>query len=395
MRHLPSDTINIAVTDEQFVTFAADPGFPVNAFGGNDTITATMVGGFTFLTLMGEDTALLGHSHGGNDTLVVSMDTFQGTLVVDGDTQSMSGHAKGGNDTLHADASGSIFSSISLYGDAEGDMSDHAKGGNDHLTALTGGRAFNVFGGDAGGSMTGDALGGNDTLFVTQADQDGASEMDGDAVMSMTGNARGGNDKLTFVSGSDAQLIGVDLVGDAGASMTDHARGGNDVLTVIITGDPSTSITTLIGDTRSMSGSAHGGNDILNGGARNDILYGDAESYAPSAPGSIKGGKDVLNGGGGNDQLWGGPNNDTFVFKTGSGQDVINDFDQGNLAVGSTAREHDVINVRDYGFANWATLSHLISDNSAGNAVVHLTANDTITLTGVHTAALHSTDFLV
>ena len=50
----------------------------------------------------------------------------------------------------------------------------------------------------------------------------------------------------------------------------------------------------------------------------------------------------MLNGGHGSDQLWGGPNNDGFVFNKGSGLDVINDFGQGNKAVGSTAREHDL-----------------------------------------------------
>jgi Ca2+-binding RTX toxin-like protein len=170
----------------------------------------------------------------------------------------------------------------------------------------------------------------------------------------------------------------------------------HDNLTVNVNGgDPSTINAFLVGDAPTMSGSAHGGNDVLNGGASDDLLYGDAVNYAPSAPGSITGGKDVLNGGSGNDQLWGGPNNDTFVFKVGSGNDVINDFDQGNRAVGSTAPEHDVINVHDYGFASWAALSSLISDDSSGNAVIHLTADDTVTLNGVHTAALHSTDFIV
>ncbi|MCK1740030.1 hypothetical protein IVA80_03840 [Bradyrhizobium sp. 139] len=57
---------------------------------------------------------------------------------------------------------------------------------------------------------------------------------------------------------------------------------------------------------------------------------------------------------------------------------MINDFDQGNKAVGSTAREHDVINVHVYGFASWAALKSLISGDSSGNAAIHLTANDTI-----------------
>ena len=53
---------------------------------------------------------------------------------------------------------------------------------------------------------------------------------------------------------------------------------------------------------------------------------------------SITGGTDTLNGGAGDDQLWGGPNDDNFVFDVGSGNDTINDFNQGNLVVGSRRR---------------------------------------------------------
>ena len=394
-RHLPNDTITVALSDEAFTTVFGDPGFPIDARGGNDTLTATIVGGHSFVTMVGEDATMEGHSHGGNDSLVANMEGFESGVVLIGDAQSMFDHATGGNDTLHAEATNSIFSGIELYGDAGSDMSGHTEGGNDSLTALIGSRSLNLFGGDAGGSMTDDAHGGNDTLDVTQDNLFGGAELCGDAVGSMSGNARGGNDQLTFTMGSDAQVGSALLSGDAGSSMTDNARGGNDILTVIVNGDPSTASMTLVGDAPRMSGSAHGGNDVLNGGARDDFLYGDALSYAPSAPGSITGGSDVLNGGGGNDRLWGGPNDDMFVFKTGSGMDVINDFDQGNLAVGSTAPEHDVIDVRNYGFASWAALSGLISDDSSANAVIHLTATDTITLNGVHSAALHAADFLI
>ena len=174
--------------------------------------------------------------------------------------------------------------------------------------------------------------------------------------------------------------------------MHNSAHGGNDTLTAF---GNSAAVSYLHGDAGSMYDSAHGGNDILNGGAGKDYLYGDAQSYSPSSPGSITGGKDVLNGGGGDDQLWGGPNDDKIVFNLGSGNDVINDFNQGNSAVGSTAPEHDIINVHDYGFANWTDLQAVISDNTSGNAVIHLSANDSITLIGVHTAALHSTDFII
>ena len=86
---------------------------------------------------------------------------------------------------------------------------------------------------------------------------------------------------------------------------------------------------------------------------------------SPTSPGSITGGTDILNGGAGNDQLWGGPNDDKFVFNVGSGNDTINDFNQGNSAVGSTATEHDIINVHDYHFADWNTLQAEITEMSS------------------------------
>ena len=75
-----------------------------------------------------------------------------------------------------------------------------------------------------------------------------------------------------------------------------------------------------------------------------------------TSPGSITGGTDILNGGAGDDQLSGGPDDDKFVFGVGSGNDVINDFNQGHFGVGSRATEHDLINVHAYGFSNWTAL---------------------------------------
>ena len=176
--------------------------------------------------------------------------------------------------------------------------------------------------------------------------------------------------------------------------MNDNAQGGNDILTAIDSGLGSRS--NLVGDAVFMYDSAHGGNDTLNGGDGNDDLRGDADNYIPSSPGSITGGTDILNGGAGDDQLWGGPNDDKFVFNVGSGNDMINDFNQGNFAVGSTATEHDIINVHAYGFSNWTALQDAISDDVvSGNAVIHLSATDSITLVGVHTADLHQTDFII
>ena len=84
------------------------------------------------------------------------------------------------------------------------------------------------------------------------------------------------------------------------------------------------------------------------------------------------------------------------MFGVGSGNDTINDFNQGNLVVGSTAMEHDLINVHAYGFSNWTALHDAISDDLvSGNAVIHLSGNDSITLVGVQTANLLETDFII
>jgi Ca2+-binding RTX toxin-like protein len=205
----------------------------------------------------------------------------------------------------------------------------------------------------------------------------------------MYDNAHGGDDTLIVTgSGSDPSPE-IFLVGESSA-MFDSAQGGNDILT-----SNSSLVAHLYGDCHDMFDSAQGGNDTLNGGSGNDFLYGDAQNYVPTFAGSITGGTDILNGGAGNDQLWGGPNDDTFVFNVGSGNDVINDFNKGNSVVGSTATEHDVIDVQAYPFNDWGTLQSKISNDVNGNAVIQLSANDSITLVGVHAADLHETDFII
>lgn len=399
MQHLPNDTFDVTLDQfGQIETVYGDPGFPASTdvVGGNDTVTANITELNTRLTIFGDDhTMLLGHSQGGNDTLIEVGGGWNTTLVV-GDTQSMIDDAKGGNDTIVANAHGTVYTTVSAFGDVAGDMSGNAQGGHDDITGSIGWRGgANLFAGDAGGSMIDTAHGGNDTLDVSVLTIDGGATVSGDAIGALRGLAQGGNDSLTVTLDGDSPISGATLSGDSSTSLMDLTQGGDDVLTVKIDGQNAYASSSVYGDAPIMTGNSHGGNDILNGGAGRDFMYGDARIYESASPGSITGGIDTLNGGAGDDQLWGGGNSDFFVFNTGSGNDTINDFDQGNKAVGSTAVEHDLIDVQGYGFADWTALSSLISDNTAGDAVIHLSANDAITLDGVHTANLHPTDFII
>ena len=400
MQNLPNDTYDVTLDQfGQIATIYGDSGFPASTdvVGGNDTVTANVAALNARLTIFGDDhTMLLGHSQGGNDTLIADIDGGWDTAVVIGDTQSMIDDAKGGNDTIVADAGRTVYTTISAFGDVAGDMSGNAQGGHDDISGSIAWRGgANLFAGDAGGSMMDTSQGGNDTLDVAVLTIDGAATVSGDAIGSLRGLAQGGNDTLTVTLNGDSVISSGALFGDSAASLMDLAQGGDDVLTVKLEGQYTDAGAQMYGDAPTMVGNSHGGNDILNGGAGRDFMYGDARSYQPAAPGSITGGIDTLNGGAGDDQMWGGANSDLFVFNTGSGNDTIVDFDQGNKAVDSAAAEQDLIDVQDYGFADWTALSKLISDNTAGDAVIHLSANDSITLDGVHAADLHQTDFII
>ncbi|MCS3760559.1 calcium-binding protein [Bradyrhizobium centrosematis] len=400
MQHLPNDSYDVTLDQfGQIATVYGDPGFPASTdvVGGNDTVTATVAALNAKITIFGDDhTMLLGHSQGGNDTLIADIDGGWDTAVVVGDSQSMIDDAKGGNDTIVADAGGTVYTTVSAFGDVAGDMSGNAQGGHDDMTGSIGWRGGeNQFAGDAGGSMIDTSHGGNDTIDVSVLTTDGGATISGDAIGALRGLAQGGNDNLTVTLNGDSAISGGRLSGDSSTSLMDLAQGGDDVLNVKIDGQYADAISFVYGDAPIMSGHSHGGNDILNGGAGRDFMYGDAWSYEPASPGSITGGMDTLNGGAGDDQLWGGGNSDLFAFDTGSGNDTVNDFNQGNKVVGSTAAEHDLIDVQDYGFADWTALSKLISDNTAGDAVILLSASASITLDGVHAADLHPADFII
>lgn len=121
----------------------------------------------------------------------------------------------------------------------------------------------------------------------------------------LLGQMLGGNDVITLSEGNDYMrgFFGNDRL---------SGKGGDD---------------TLLGEAGRDSLLGEGGNDHLYGGKANDKLYGGAGHDILWG----EDGRDLLNGDWGNDTLYGGSaaEQDTFVFTTNSGQDVIMDFQQG------------------------------------------------------------------
>lgn len=106
--------------------------------------------------------------------------------------------------------------------------------------------------------------------------------------------------------GTDASDVIAGLGGDdnlSGGDANDYLLGdeGNDILN---------------GDAGDDELSGGDGNDILNGGNGNDLVDGDE-------------GDDIIQGGTGNDNLYGGAGADIFLFSSGDGADIINDFEDG------------------------------------------------------------------
>lgn len=94
-------------------------------------------------------------------------------------------------------------------------------------------------------------------------------------------------------------------------------------------------------------------------------------------------GDDVLDGRGGNDVLFGEAGNDVFVFQPGTGGDVIGDFTIGQ----------DRIDLKAFGFANFADLAVNFSQVGADGAI-NLGNGDFIVLHGVTMANLTAADFI-
>jgi len=169
-----------------------------------------------------------------------------------------------------------------------------------------------------------------------------------------------GNDLLTGGQGADS------LYGNNG---DDWINGGTDA--DLIYGNQGRD--TLVGESGDDTFYGGQGADVLSGGAGNDVLFGNL-------------GNDTISGGAGNDLMNGGGDIDYYFFTSGSGVDSVAGFDV-------TA---DILQIRSLvNSSGIATVQEALAATSDvnGTAVINLGSSNTITLVGVSTSSLSTSNF--
>jgi Ca2+-binding RTX toxin-like protein len=311
----------------------------------------------------------------GVDTLIggVGNDTY----VVDSARDIVTERAGEGIDTLQ-----STVSITSLIANVENltllGTSAINGAGNDVNNIITGNAADNTLNG-AAGDDTLSGGGGNDTLTGGTGSDAlfGGSGIDTASYSAATASVTVHLLNRTLNTGEAAGDSHDSIENLLGSNFNDTliADDGNNI---VVGGGGNDTLTGLSGDDRLDGGVgddvlyAGGGVDVLTGGVGNDIMFGDAEA-------------DRLEGGAGNDFMVGGTGNDTFVFRAGSGADIILDFTAGVSA-------NDVIELAGLGVSSFAELLARITDLN-GSATISFADGSLLSLNGVARAQLAADDF--
>ncbi|WP_197283858.1 calcium-binding protein, partial [Rhizobium acidisoli] len=273
----------------------------------------------------------------------------------------------------------------------------------------------------------------------------------GAAADTLSGGA--GNDTLNGGAGADRLIGGTGndtyIVDNAGDLVTEAADAGTDTIHTALATYSIAALTNV--ENLTYTGSANftgagnalantitggAGNDVLNGGAGADSLIGGAgnDTYIVDHAGDVVtetadagidmvrttlaaytlgtnvenltyigtegfagignaldniivggSGSNTLKGGAGNDTLTGGAATDVFIYSTNWGHDTITNF----VATGFA---QDVISIDDSIFADWDSL-FAATEQSGDDTIIRADADNTITLTNVALANLHSWDF--
>lgn len=376
----------------------------INYTLGNNVENLTLVGASALTgtgnslnnTIIGNEYANTLNGGGGNDWLDggVGADTLVGgsgndTYVVDNAGDIVTELAGGGTDTVRSSISytlGNHVEKLVLTGSANingnGNSLANTLEGNVGNNTLTGGTGNDTYVYSRGGGhdiiAEGTSGGSADVLYVNGVNgytQTYLHAQGKDLLIEIYESSSGAGDGGSILIEDYLDMsgdYGVETIIDGDSNVWTKAdvfqflygnsSGGLDIWS-------GSDNDTLIGTAQSDSFHAGGGNDHLFGGAGNDDLIGDA-------------GDDVIEGEAGNDWLVGGTGADTFVFRDGSGEDGIGDFEVGV----------DVVELYDQGSTDFAALM-ANAEEWGGNAWLNLDDGGLIVLHGVGLNDLSASDF--
>ena len=378
-----------------------------SANGGTDTINAyinyTLLTDFENLVLLGTANltgtgnavanSITGNSGANNLYGLAGNDMLMGGAghdVLDGGLGADIMSGGDGNDVMIVDNAGDVTIGGTGRDRAEASVSYSLGAEMEDLT-LTGTAAINGTGNALANQLT-----GNGAANILRGGDGGDVLLGGD-----------GNDSLYGDTGDD------NLVGGAGNDILDGGLGadrmaggaGNDIYYANVHADVITELanegldTVYVGLTAAGTGTILGanienaimqgignifvrGNELNNqiaGNGGSNWLYGEAGNDTLSG----QGGMDWIVGGSGNDMLFGGYHADTFIFASGSGTDIIRDFERGL----------DKIDLSAFGLT-YAQLQGLFVQNGV-NGEIHMTTGETIILANIQTGQLGAGDFIL
>lgn len=266
--------------------------------------------------------------------------------------------------------------------------------GNDDISGDSGNNT--LFGGLGGDTVRGGS--GQDIIYGGRSEADAEDGSDliigGKGFDTLYGNAGNdtiyGGDALADPNDQDDVIYGGkgnDLI--AGNSGNDLIAGGGAVA------DPGDQSDTIYGGK---------GADTIYGNGSGDLLFGGGSSFDPEDQADIvwgglgddsiygNGGNDTLIGQDGNDQLHGGAANDSYVFASNNGQDVILSFDGAGALAGDLIVIESNINGSGINSAQQLLSRVTYSD---GNAFFDFSSGNGLTILGVATGSLTVDDFLL
>ncbi|PCH72383.1 MAG: hypothetical protein COC12_06200, partial [Rhodobacteraceae bacterium] len=341
------DTINGGGGNDKFYGEAGED--LIRGGSGNDKIN----GGTNSDTLYGGDgnDRLIGGA--GDDTLIGG--AGDDTLIGGAGEDTLIG-GKGYDTASYKDASSGVI--VYLNGLSDRNTGEAAGDSYASIENLVGSRFDDELWGVWGGGSRLEGGDGDDKMFGFGGD----NTFIGGKGADYAGGSKNGIDTLSYETAQEKVLVDLqksflntgDAKGDYYFSI-DILKGSdfNDTLT-----------------------SSRSGNRI-EGGNGSDQLFG-REGVDTLFGGN---GDDTLNGGDGNDTLNGGFGRDTFVFATGGGRDVIEDFNRGN----------DSIQLEGFGMNRAQALN--AAAQGGADVVIDLGGGDIITLLNTDLASLTRSDF--